>query len=267
MRYTSCMPRKKLLIVCVLVVLLATIGSLLLLKHEKSPITFPLSNSKAKQKKAADTPKPVPFDAKKYSLTDPSSPWIVVNKLRALEPRTYAPADLVVPNIPLRGNITSNEKYVRKDTATALESMVTAANNDGVHLNLQSGYRSYDFQVTLYNRYVQQQGQAAADTQSARPGYSEHQTGLAADLGGTSNPSCNVEACYATTTEGKWLAAHAYTYGFIVRYPSDKTAVTGYTYEPWHIRYVGVELATEMHTKNIETLEEFFGLPAAPDYQ
>jgi D-alanyl-D-alanine carboxypeptidase len=202
-----------------------------------------------------------------YSISDAASPWAVVNKLRPLTPKTYTPPDLVVPRIPLRDNITSNEQNVRKETSAALEKMVAAADQQGVHMNLQSGYRSYDFQVSLYNGYVRQQGQAVADSQSARPGYSEHQTGLAADLGGRSNPGCDVQACFATTPEGKWLATNAYLYGFIIRYPEGKTPVTGYTFEPWHVRYIGTKLATEMHNKNVLTLEEYFGLPAAPDYK
>jgi len=144
--------------------------------------------------------------------------------------------------------------------------MVAAAKQAGITLNLQSGYRSYNFQVTLYNRYVQQQGQAVADTQSARPGYSEHQTGFAADLGGTSQPSCNVEACFGDTPEGKWLAAHASEYGFIIRYPADRDSTTGYVYEPWHVRYVGTELAAEMRAKGVATLEDFFGTGNAASY-
>lgn len=207
------------------------------------------------------------FDKNQYSLSDPTSLWVVVNKQRPLSPKTYLPANLVVPNIPLRSNITSDEKYVRSDTAAALEQLSTAAKTDGLTINLQSGYRSYNFQVALYNRYVSEQGQSVADTQSARPGFSEHQTGLAADVGGTTTPSCNVEQCFAGTPEGKWIAAHAYEYGFVVRYPLDKDSVTGYEYEPWHLRYVGKELASEMHRQNIDTIETFFSLPAAPSYQ
>lgn len=266
LRYTSNMSRKKITLISLLVVIIALGVSFALRNKSNNPVVGPTTNG-THTKQQAVTPSSTAFDANKYSLDDPASLWIVVNKLRPLNPKTYTPNDLVVPNIPLRSNITSTEKYVRKQTATALETMVADANNQGIHLNLQSGYRSYDFQVTLYNRYVAQQGQAAADSQSARPGFSEHQTGLAADLGGTSNPSCNVEQCYADTPEGKWLAANAYKYGFIVRYSQDKTPVTGYTYEPWHMRFVGIDLATEMHNKNISTLEEFFNLPAAPDYQ
>jgi D-alanyl-D-alanine carboxypeptidase len=113
---------------------------------------------------------------------------------------------------------------------------------------------------------VNVQGKAVADSQSARPGYSEHQTGLAVDVEPTSR-KCEVEACFGDTPEGKWVAANAHKFGFIIRYPKNMQSVTGYIYEPWHIRYVGKELAGEMHKQNIATLEQFFGLEAAPDYQ
>ncbi len=206
------------------------------------------------------------INKRQYSLSDPTSIWLVVNKHRPLSTKTFTPSGLVIPSIPLRSNITSTEKYVRSDTADALKKMVDAAGAEHIHLNLQSGYRSYQFQVDLYNSYVKQEGQAQADRESARPGYSEHQTGLAADLGGDSNPACNVAQCYATTTEGTWLANHCHEYGFVLRYPSDKESVTGYEYEPWHVRYVGTELAGEMHKEGVETLEEFFDLGAAPTY-
>lgn len=209
---------------------------------------------------------PTSFNAALYSTSDPASLWVIANKQHPLSPPNYAPSNLVVPNIPLRANITSSEKYARSDVATALQTMVTDAKAVGVNLNLQSGYRSYSYQGSLYNRYVTQQGQAVADSQSARPGYSEHQTGLAVDLGGTSNPSCDVDKCYDSTIEGKWLASNSYRFGFIVRYPIDKQAVTGYTYEPWHVRYVGTELSQEMHTKAVSTLEEFFGISGGESY-
>ncbi|HLZ15265.1 MAG TPA: M15 family metallopeptidase [Candidatus Saccharimonadales bacterium] len=209
---------------------------------------------------------PAGFNKQQYSVDQATSLWVVVNKKRALNPLTYKPANLVVPNIPLRSNSTGDEKYVSGVMAPALETLVNAAAQQSVHLNLQSGYRSYALQQQLFNGYVQQQGQEAAEQSSAHPGHSEHQTGLAADLGGVSQPACNVAACFATTPEGMWLAANAYKYGFILRYPADKTAVTGYEYEPWHIRYVGTALSTEMHSEGVETLEEFFGLGAAPTY-
>lgn len=208
---------------------------------------------------------PQAFNKTANSLSDPGSIWIVVNKQRPIQPKTYIP-ELVVPDITLRSNITGDERQTRPDTAAALKQMATAAKTDGITLTLESGYRSYTFQVNLYNRYVQQQGQSVADTQSARPGFSEHQTGLAADLGGVTKPNCNVEQCFADTPEGKWLAADAYMFGFIIRYPQGKDSVTGYEYEPWHVRYVGTALSKEMHDTGDQTLEEFFGLPNAPTY-
>jgi D-alanyl-D-alanine carboxypeptidase len=204
------------------------------------------------------------FNKNQYSLTDPTSIWTIVNKPRPLTPINFAPTDLIVPNIPLR--VPGNETMqVRKVTANALETMFTAAKTDGMSLMLASGYRSYAYQVTLYNGYVQSQGQTSADQASARPGHSEHQTGLAADIEPASK-QCELDACFGQLPEGKWLVANAYKYGFIIRYPSDKVAVTGYEYEPWHVRYIGVGLATELHNKGAETLEEFFGVKGGGSY-
>ena len=200
------------------------------------------------------------------SLSDPTSISVVVNKLRPLVPNTYEPNDLVVPSFPHRANITDTESHVSQKIVSDLEAMVAAASAAGKQLNLQSGYRSYNFQISLYNGYVESQGQSVADSQSARPGYSEHQTGLAADLGSVSSPECNVMQCFADTPEGKWLAVNAYKYGFIIRYPAGKQSVTGYEYEPWHIRYVGKQIALNMHNRNTETLEEYYKLSPAPDY-
>lgn len=204
------------------------------------------------------------FNKSQYSINDSSSIWAVVNKGRIL-PSTYVPANLVVPNIPLRLSAGAEEMHLRADAASAMETMYKAAANDGAHLMLASGYRSYSSQYSLYNSYVRSLGQASADISSARAGHSEHQTGLAADLEPT-NRACEVADCFANLPEGKWLAANAYKYGFIIRYPADKTQITGYEYEPWHVRYVGVALSSEMHQENVETLEEFFSLPAYTSY-
>lgn len=207
---------------------------------------------------------PAGFDKQRYSLTDPSSIWVVVNKKRALNPVSYVPKNLVTPNVPLR--VPGNESMqVAQQTATGLEKMFAAAKLDGVNLMLSSGYRSYTYQTSLYNGYVQTQGQAVADTQSARPGHSEHQTGFAADIEPTSK-KCELDVCFADAPEGKWLAANAYKHGFIIRYTPDKVPVTGYANEPWHLRYVGTDLAAEMHNQKVTTLEEFFNLGAAPGY-
>lgn len=204
------------------------------------------------------------FNKSQYSLTDPKSIWLVVDKKRPLNPLTYAP-DLTVPSIPLRLSASDGEMHVSSQMAGALEQLVAGAKQDGINLMLASGYRSYALQVSVYGSEVRAYGQTQADLESARPGYSEHQTGFAADLEPTSR-ECEVSQCFANLPEGKWLAANAYRYGFIIRYPSDKTNITGYEYEPWHVRYVGTALSNEMHKEGITTLEEFFGLPAAPNY-
>ncbi|MEW9051427.1 MAG: D-alanyl-D-alanine carboxypeptidase family protein [Neobacillus sp.] len=139
----------------------------------------------------------------------------------------------------------------------AFEKMKTAAHNQGLTLTLTSGYRSYEYQKDLYWRYVSIYGQAEADRFSAYPGYSEHQTGLAFDIGG-SNRSAWVNSGFDGTPEAKWLANNAHNYGFILRYPPGKEHITGYMYESWHFRYLGVEVATKVYKSGL-TLEEYLG--------
>ena len=154
---------------------------------------------------------------------------------------------------------------MRAVTATALTQMFAAAKQGGINLRVDSAYRSYSYQQALYSRYVATSGQATADQESARAGYSEHQTGLSVDIGAL-NGVCSLEQCFGSTPEGEWLAANSYKYGFILRYPADKTTITGYEYEPWHFRYVGIALSEEMHKENIQTLEEFFGISGGTTY-
>lgn len=218
----------------------------------------------SKKDNTAQTNEPA-FDKTQFPTDDPASPWVVVNKKRPLDPRTYVPAGLIAPDMPLKGNAKTDAMQLHPEAALALEKLDAAAKAEGMEFKLVSAYRSYETQEIIYQSEVEGFGQEVADTESARPGHSEHQTGWAADLVGT-NGKCEIEACFADTPEGKWLAANAHTYGFIIRYAKDKTDVTGYVYEPWHIRYVGTILAEEMHRTGTETLEEFFGLPAAPTY-
>lgn len=139
-----------------------------------------------------------------------------------------------------------------------LQVMFNAAKNDGISLYVKSGYRSYIDQKIIYNGYVQRDGKEAADTYSARPGHSEHQTGLAFDLNSTA-------LSFADTPEAKWIAENSYKYGFIVRYPKDKESITGYIYEPWHVRYLGIEKATEVYESGL-CLEEFLGITSVYSY-
>ncbi len=232
--------------------------------HRPRPATIPQpAHAHVAQKNTTSTSASptASFNKQQYSQSDPTSIWVVVNKQRPLQPKSYVPADLVTPDLPMR----VGGQQLRQVTADAMAKMFAAAKAHGTPLRISSAYRSYSYQVNLYNGYVNSQGKAVADSQSARPGYSEHQTGLAADLS-PADGSCSVAPCFASTPAGIWLAAHAYEYGFIIRYPDGHQATTGYIYEPWHVRYVGVVAATEMHTQGVPTLEEFFGLPAAPDY-
>lgn len=203
------------------------------------------------------------FDTAKFSLTDPTSIWVIVNKKNGL-PDGYKPNDLVVPDVRLRLGASAEQMQLRKVTAEALKTMIDAAKKDGVDLMLGSGYRSEALQKSFYDGYVAKDGLAAADTYSARPGHSEHQTGLALDVD-RADQKCHLEECFGDLPEGKWLAANAHKYGFVLRYHKNKQEITGYIYEPWHFRYVGVELAAEVY-KSGQTLEEFFNLPPANNY-
>ena len=134
----------------------------------------------------------------------------------------------------------------------ALKQLQAAALLDGFSIELLSGYRSYNRQKTIYEKKVADRGYDSADRYSARPGHSEHQTGLAFDVG-------SITYTYGETASGQWLNANCAKYGFIIRYPEGKEEITGYGYEPWHIRYVGLEAATEIMEKGL-TLEEYLGL-------
>lgn len=182
---------------------------------------------------------------------------LVVNKSYSL-PSTYAPADLTTG--------IGGRQYSRSIDAD-LKAMLKAASATGANIIITSAYRSYSTQAGLYSNYVARDGQAAADTYSARAGHSEHQTGLALDLGGANLSSdCNFSACFATSAEGKWLAANATTHGFIIRYPQGKEVTTGFMYEPWHFRYVGKTVAQDMKNKGIVALEDYLGVKGGQSY-
>jgi D-alanyl-D-alanine carboxypeptidase len=195
------------------------------------------------------------FDKTQHSTTDPASPWVVVNKQHPLNPLSYAPTDLT--------NV-GNSQQMRAEAAAALQHMFADAQAAGFTLVADSGYRSYSTQVSTYNSIVKGYGATYADTVSAHPGYSEHQTGWAVDIG---TGSCHVQDCFADTPGGKWAQTNAHTYGFILRYPPSLTSITGYSNEAWHFRYVGPLLAGEMHTEGKQTLEQFFDIPGGTTYK
>lgn len=200
------------------------------------------------------------FDRTQHSIDDPMSIWVVSNKLRPLDPVEFHPTDLVMPE----GVENEFTQPLREPAARAVEDMLAGAQQAGFSFRIISAYRDVGTQRALYDSYVARDGQALADTYSARPGHSEHQTGLVADLDDYSG--CYLNACFGKTPVGAWLTEHAAEYGFIIRYPDGHEHITGFTYEPWHFRYVGTDLAIEMRDTGVLTLEEFFDLPPAPNY-
>jgi D-alanyl-D-alanine carboxypeptidase len=225
-------------------------------------IPFAVVKTETKQKEAEKTPvivsKPVipTFDKTAFSNTDPSSIWLVINKQHSLSPVSYVPADL----------ITTVGATISNKARADFDLMNTAALAVGVNFTIVSSYRSYDNQSNIYNNYIATYGQASTDTFSARPGYSEHQTGLAIDFGSSTGAVCNLDDCFGSTVEGLWLSQHSYEYGFIMRYPSNKQQLTGYKSEPWHFRYIGRELAMDMKNASIFTLEEYFNINGGEIY-
>ena len=188
-------------------------------------------------------------------IENPEELDVLVNKKRKL-PENYVPEDLVtLSELP---TVLSNPEVnqLRSAACQALKELFTAAEEEGYELHARSGYRSYYTQASLYSSYVDNYGRAAADMYSAKPGRSEHQTGLSIDI------TCQalnykLDTTFAETEEGKWVAENAHTYGYIIRYPKGKEEITGYAYEPWHIRYLGTELAEKIYESGL-TMEEYF---------
>lgn len=190
-------------------------------------------------------------------VAEPASMAVLVNKQHKL-PESYQPPDLVFPNVPYLLPEKNERRKMRQEAASALEQMFASANTDGVQLAGVSAYRPHAYQKELFGRYVKKDGLEKARTYSAYPGTSEHETGLAIDISGIDG-NCAAESCFAGTKEAIWLAENAAEYGFIVRYPEGKEAITGYIYEPWHMRYVGVETAKAIVESGL-TMEEYFGV-------
>lgn len=189
-------------------------------------------------------------------IENPEKIDVLVNKKRNLS-ENYVPEDLVtlseVPTVLENPEV----NQLRNAAYEALKELFKAAKEEkGFELYARSGYRSYNTQTSLYSSYVASYGQAAADKYSAKPGQSEHQTGLSIDI------TCEalnfrLDDTFAETEEGKWVAENAHRFGYIIRYPKGMEDITGYSYEPWHIRYLGTELAEKVYESGL-TLEEYF---------
>lgn len=176
---------------------------------------------------------------------------LIVNKTYSL-PESYQPMNS-------EEEVTSEKciNCLEKEVMSAFQLMRSDAASLGLNIYISSGYRSYTYQERLYNNYTAVSGSNQADTYSARPGHSEHQTGLCFDLN-------SVEDSFADTNEGRWINENAYLYGFIIRYPKSKENITGYKYESWHLRYVGKELAEKLYNHgDWITLEEYYGISSS----
>ena len=183
--------------------------------------------------------------------TDPSRPDVVVNKKHPLMPISYTPS---VTDVDCAGNGTATINTLASSDFTALCQAAAAA---GMPLGVSSSYRSYATQISTYNYWVSQSGVAGADTYSARPGYSEHQTGFAIDFRVPSGPALSE---FTGTAQQRWLAVHAPAYGFIQRYTEANSSVTGYNAESWHYRYIGRENASKFAASGKSSLEEFWNI-------
>ena len=188
---------------------------------------------------------------------DPTQTLLLVNKQNKAP---TLPLTLCYPEVlPVEERYAVNTA-MRPDAASALAAMFQAAQAEDVALYALSGFRSYSTQKAIFERKKQERGEKAANRSSAKAGYSEHQTGLAMDYKGASTLRGGLSKDIGASPEGQWVAENCWRYGFIVRYPEDQTGVTGYIYEPWHVRYVGKETAERMHALGNPPFEHYIDL-------
>ena len=249
-------------------VVAATVGISLLVQGAFGQPNFELLEERAEQRELAGWVVPT------LELTDylyprlatgfAGSEWVVVNKLRPLSPLDFEPQVRKISSSESLDN--SRGLELRDVAATALEAMAKEMLFQGAgQMFVNSAYRSYDYQLELFVDKVEQYGEAEALVRSAKAGHSEHQTGLAVDVSVPAQ-GCAIMQCFGDTEAGKWIAENSWKFGYIVRYERDTTSITGYTYEPWHLRYVGTEIARMYANNGIHTLEDFWGFPAAENY-
>lgn len=184
---------------------------------------------------------------------DPTDTLILVNKNNKAP---AVPVTLVKPDVQPTREAVSENIYMRPEAAAALENLFEGAAQDGITLYATSGYRSYSTQKAIFERKLERMDEKQANASVAKPGYSEHQTGLAMDIEGETTKGTGLTEAFGESPEGIWTAEHCAEYGFIIRYPKEKTNITGYIYEPWHLRYVGKEAAAEITELGV-TFEEY----------
>jgi len=187
---------------------------------------------------------------------DPSDLLILVNKQYKAPSVPYT---LVKPDVTPTKESVSENIYMRPEAAEALEQLFEAAEAEGITLYATSGFRSYSTQKAIFDRKAEERGEKAANRSVAKPGHSEHQTGLAMDIEGQTTLGTGLTDAFGDSPEGIWVAQNCHRFGFIVRYPKDKTHITGYIYEPWHIRYVGIDAAKEITELGV-TMEEYIAM-------
>lgn len=211
-----------------------------------------------------------PAESSAYSQTEDTSAKNTSDDTAA-EPETEPATDeakFAIENINgmtyIDGILIANKSYSlpadydpgeSSEALDAFYEMQADAYEEGLNIYISSSYRSYDDQARIYQNYCDTDGQEAADTYSSRPGFSDHQTGMAFDLN-------SIDDSFGFTPESDWVSANCHKYGFIIRYPKGKEDITGYQYEPWHIRYIGVEKATAVYESGL-CLEEYLGIDSA----
>lgn len=200
------------------------------------------------------------IDSRNLDAASASSIQVLVNKENPLDPKDYQPEVVTLESVGA-----DSWMSMQPEAAKAMSALLDAAEADGISLEVSSAYRSYSDQKALFNQYVDWYGKKYALTISAKPGYSEHQTGLVADVT-TPGGKCELLACFGNTDAGEWVQDNAWKYGYIVRYPEGEEDTTGFAYEPWHLRYVGKGVATQMWNADYATFEEYLGVDAAPSY-
>ena len=184
---------------------------------------------------------------------DPTDLLLLVNKQNRAP---AVPMALVKPDVTPTSPSKAENIYMRPEAAAALEALFAAASDEGLTLYATSGFRSYTTQKAIFNRKLETMSERAANASVAKAGYSEHQTGLAMDIEGETTLGTGLTEQFGESPEGIWVAEHCHEYGFIIRYPEGKTRITGYIYEPWHLRYVGKEHAQKIAELDI-TFEEY----------
>ena len=184
---------------------------------------------------------------------DPTDLLLLVNKQNRAP---AVPMALVKPDVTPTSPSKAENIYMRPEAAAALEALFAAASDEGLTLYATSGFRSYSTQKAIFNRKLETMSERAANASVAKAGYSEHQTGLAMDIEGETTLGTGLTEQFGESPEGIWVAEHCHEYGFIIRYPEGKTRITGYIYEPWHLRYVGKEHAQKIAELDI-TFEEY----------